>query len=223
MSAYFTAYTLEPLESAWIMLFDTDVNDTLIFNSTPSYISKTDFKGDFYFTNLKEKDYKMFSITGGDFIYDKEEKIAFLDSVVNAKKDSIISLFAFKPIDIMEKENVDTVLLETEPILLDSINQKKDNPSGSLQILTISPPCIFQLLQNDDIKIEAAFNNSPYLFNKINPGQYKLKYIIDANQDSVWNTGSWENKIQPEKVLNYLSEIMIRSNWDLEIDWIILE
>ena len=50
-----------------------------------------------------------------------------------------------------------------------------------------------------------------------------LKYIIDINKDSFWSTGNWEKRIQPEKALNYPSEIMIRSNWDLELDWTNLE
>ena len=37
--------------------------------------------------------------------------------------------------------------------------------------------------------------------------------------DGIWNCGNWETKTQPEKVINYKTEITIRSNWDLELDW----
>lgn len=217
------AYTLEPLERFWVMLFSENVHDTVIFNSTPSYIARTNFKGDFYFTNLNEQDYKVVSVAEGDFVYDKEEKIAFLDSMVNAQQDSIISLFAFKPIDKTPLSNIDTLMLNSDSIFLDSTIQSEANSLASLQINTNSPPGIFQLLQNDSVKIEASFNNEPYRFEKIPPGAYKLKYIFDVNKDGLWNTGIWEMKIQPEKVVNYPSEVTIRSNWDLQLDWSILE
>tara|TARA_B100001250_G_scaffold7461_1_gene6286 strand:+ start:846 stop:1919 length:1074 start_codon:yes stop_codon:yes gene_type:complete len=218
------AYTLRPLENTWIMLFNSDVNDTVIFNSMPEYISKTDTKGFFYFPNLKDKYYKIVAVTEDDFTYDKEEKIAFLDSVVNAKTDSFISLFAFDPLDTIHQGLIDTIPLKIDSIILDSTPQKEDIPSGSLQIIfTEEHPCIFQLIQNDKVKIEASFNKFPYLFDNIPPGNYALKYIIDSNKDSLWSTGNWEKRMQPEKTLNYPSEIMIRSNWDLELDWTNLE
>lgn len=218
------AYTLSPIENTWVMLFNSDVNDTIIFNSIPEYISKTNTKGGFYFPNLKDKDYKIAAVTDDDFMYDKEEKIAFLDSVVNAKTDSFISLFAFDPLEGIRQGLIDTIPLKTDSIPLDSTLQKEGIPSGSLQIIFPEErPCIFQLIQNDKVKIEASFNKFPYLFDNIPPGNYVLKYIIDINKDSLWSTGNWEKRIQPEKVLNYPSEIMIRSNWDLELDWTNLE
>ena len=44
-------------------------------------------------------------------------------------------------------------------------------------------------------------------------------YINDQNNDGKWNTGSWDNKLQAERTINYPSEITIRSNWDLELEW----
>jgi hypothetical protein len=67
------------------------------------------------------------------------------------------------------------------------------------------------------------FNKKPYLIDEIVPGTYHLRYITDNNRDSIWNTGNWERRIQPEKAVNYYSEITIRSNWDLELEWIIVE
>ena len=36
------AYTLNILDNIWVMLFNEDTKDSLIFNSIPDYISKTD-------------------------------------------------------------------------------------------------------------------------------------------------------------------------------------
>ena len=211
------AYTLKPLENAWVMLFNEDEHDTLIFKETPNYISKTNKNGIFHFPNLKNKDYKIVALTGFDFIYNKEEKIAFIDSLVNPKRDSTISLLAFDPIN--EDSKIDSIALKS-----DSITDKSIEYNGKLEIITNkNSSCIVQLLQNEKVINETYFSTKPYLIEAIIPGKYQLKYISDSNQDSIWNTGIWDRKIQPERVANYPSEITIRSNWDLQLEWIIQE
>ena len=74
-----------------------------------------------------------------------------------------------------------------------------------------------------EFRKEFSFTNPPYILDELIAGKYQLKYIIDLNEDSNWTTGSWEKKIQAEKVYNYSSEITIRSNWDLELEWLILD
>jgi len=78
-------------------------------------------------------------------------------------------------------------------------------------------------LQNKKVISEFVFSKKPYALLDIIPGKYQLKYIADSNGDGIWNTGNWENKMPPEKVTNYQTEITIRSNWDLELEWIIEE
>jgi hypothetical protein len=222
------AYSLEPIENAWIMLFDANVNDTLIFNSTPNYISKTDKKGMYHFTNLKAENYNIVALTDFDFIYNEEEKIAFSDSTINAEKDSFISLFGFNPIIKIDSTLTDTTTLTTDSLVADTLLKDtlivEDIPNGKLEIINDqNSACIIQLLQNDKVVKELAFTEKPFLINNIVAGKYNLKYIFDNNQDSIWNTGNWEQKLQAEKVINYPSEITIRSNWDLELEWLIQE
>ncbi len=220
------AYTLSPLENAWIMIFNEDINDTMIFKETPNYIARTDKKGFFNFPNLKDINYKVVALTGFDYIYNKEEKIAFFNTLVNAKTDSFISLFAFDPIIAIDSTITTSIGLEADSIELpiDSISVTEEAPEGQLEVITNKyTNCIFQLLQSDKVITEIYFAKNPYLIDSIKPGDYQLKYIADSNQDSIWNTGSWDKKTQPEEVHNYPSEITIRSNWDLELEWIIEE
>ena len=215
------AYTLASVSNAWIMLFEENRDDTVIFKSSPFYVSKTNKNGDFYFSNLKAKNYKLAALTGNNFIYDLDEEIAFFDRKINVVKDSFISLFSFDPqvkidTNIMGSTAFDSLALTS--VIDDSI------PTGRLEIiLNKETPCIFQLLQKEKIIKEFYFSQKPYILNEIIAGSYLLKYIQDNNQDSVWTTGSWDLKNQPEKVFNYPSEIIVRSNWDLEIEWIIEE
>ena len=105
---------------------------------------------------------------------------------------------------------------------IDSIIKEKELPAGKLKIICpTNNNSIFQLLQNEKVIIDTCFSEKPYIINEIVPGNYQLKYIADKNQDRIWNTGNWKKRSLPEKVINYPSEIIIRSNWDLELEWII--
>jgi len=213
------AYTLEVVENAWIMLFDKSINDSIIFKGTPNYIAKTDKDGNFHFPNLNTNDYKIVALTNFDFIYNEGEQIAFSDQLINAEQDSFISLLAFDPIVIVDSIVPDTLSAltdssKTDSVLVESITY------GKLEILTpTNSPCVFQLLQNKKVISEFVFAAKPYAILDIIPGKYQLKYIADSNKDGVWNTGNWERETQAEKVINYLNEITIRSNWDLELEW----
>ena len=51
------------------------------------------------------------------------------------------------------------------------------------------------------------------------PKEFILKIIIDKNFNGKWDTGEYIEKIQPEEVLYYDEKILVRSNWDIEINF----
>jgi hypothetical protein len=213
------AYTLNAVENAWIMLFVNNRVDSIIFKEKPNYIAKTNKNGDFHFPNLKSKNYTIVSLTDFDFIYNEEEKIAFLNTTVNAKRDSFISLLSFDPIITIDSIIKDSTLTELDSTTTDSL-VVEEIKYGKLTI--ISPEnkqCIFQLFQNNKVISEFIFTEQPFLLTHITPGKYQIKYIADSNRDGKWTTGSWEKRAQAEQVINYPSEITIRSNWNLELEW----
>ena len=220
------AYTLSVLKNSWVMLFNEDVCDSLIFKKTPNYIAKTDKNGIFHFPNLKDRNYKIVAVTDFDFIYSKKEKIAFADSLINPKNDSFISLYAFDPIPKTDSTSNMNKKLEgataSTCLVLDSIIEKEKIANAKLEIITNKEsPCFFQLIKEEEVISEFYFAEKPYLITGIVAGDYHIKYFADNNNDSIWNTGNWEMRIQPEKVVKYTNEITIRSNWDLELKWII--
>tara|TARA_B110000444_G_scaffold108785_1_gene102696 strand:+ start:233 stop:1270 length:1038 start_codon:yes stop_codon:yes gene_type:complete len=222
------AYTLEQIENTWVMLFEENKNDSVIFKENPNYIAKTDKEGNFHFPNLKDKNYKVVSLTEFDFIYNEGESIAYLDSCINAETDSFFYLFSFNPIIEIDSANSDTNRIKNnrlsdDSLLIDTLT-KAEITYGKLEVISSSiTPCIFQLLQNKKVVKEFSFTNPPYILDKLIAGKYQLKYISDLNEDRKWTTGSWANKVQAEKAQNYPSEITIRSNWDLELEWLIVE
>ena len=213
------AYTLNAVENAWIMLFVNSRVDSIIFKEKPNYIAKTNKNGDFHFPNLNSKNYTIVSLTDFDFICNEKEKIAFLNTEVNAERDSFISLLSFDPIIVIDSIIKDSTLAEVDGTTIDSL-VVEEIKYGNLTIISAeNKQCIFQLFQNDKVISEFTFTEQPFLLTDITPGKYQIKYIADSNRDGKWTTGSWEKKTQAEQVINYPSEITIRSNWDLELEW----
>jgi hypothetical protein len=55
------------------------------------------------------------------------------------------------------------------------------------------------------------------------PQPYKLKVILDKNGNGKWDPGNYLKKQQPEKVIYNTEAVNIRSNWDLDLEWNIIE
>jgi hypothetical protein len=58
-------------------------------------------------------------------------------------------------------------------------------------------------------------------FEYLLPGKYKICLIYDTNDNGTWDTGSYAEKRQPEKVIYYPDLINTRANWDVELNWTI--
>jgi hypothetical protein len=81
---------------------------------------------------------------------------------------------------------------------------------------------IVQLLnERDEIVSEDMYNNrlENLNYNFLHPGKYRVKLIEDTNHNGRWDTGNYLKNVQPEKVIFNPESIMIRSNWDAEIEW----
>lgn len=51
------------------------------------------------------------------------------------------------------------------------------------------------------------------------PAIYRLRLIIDENGNRKWDTGNYQGKRQPEKVMYHSQKITVRANWDIEMEW----
>jgi hypothetical protein len=61
--------------------------------------------------------------------------------------------------------------------------------------------------------------NGSVLFDYLMPEKYRLKVIYDKNSNGKWDTGSYQDKVQPERVLYYNEVVKVRSNWEAEYSW----
>lgn len=51
------------------------------------------------------------------------------------------------------------------------------------------------------------------------PGDYYLRAIVDANGNGKWDTGNFDEKLQPEEVYYYHEKVTCREKWDVTRDW----
>lgn len=83
------------------------------------------------------------------------------------------------------------------------------------------PQLIVQLMnQRDDVLREILITKAGRIaFNNLRPAKYKLRAVIDSNQNGRWDTGNITQRLQPERIILYNKELDVRSNWDIEESW----
>ena len=92
---------------------------------------------------------------------------------------------------------------------------------GNLRINMVGDvqyPVIMQLTNQDGKTKREIIADQPVIFefNNIEPGEYLIRLIFDSNGNQIWDTGSYLENIQPERVIYYPQSIEVRANWELE-------
>lgn len=82
-----------------------------------------------------------------------------------------------------------------------------------------------QLVNDNDVVFaeKPVMTDGSVKFDFVRPGTYKLKIIVDLNNNGKWDTGNYMRKLQPEKVFYDPSSIQVKANWDMELEWTIEE
>jgi len=205
------SFTNQFEENHWVLLYPFMTSDSSVFNSKPLYLSKTKLNGIAEFNNINGGSYKLVSISGDDYFYHEDELISFSDSLIEAGKDTLINLYCFNPLQITDT--------------LESYTDTTSQTRGSLMLNTnISGNIIVQLINGNKVVLEEYFYNTNLLkLKNISTGVYDIRLFFDRNNNLFWDSGSFTERYQPEKMYYYPEKITIRENWDLELEWIIEE
>jgi len=78
---------------------------------------------------------------------------------------------------------------------------------------------LLQLLSSDEKIVNYQFsitNNQDINLENVIPGIYKVKYVYDANNNGIWDTGDINANKQPEKVKYLDQTLTLKAYWDLE-------
>lgn len=81
-------------------------------------------------------------------------------------------------------------------------------------------PLIVELLSDDNELLKQVYlseSETTLSFKNLLSGQYKVRYIIDANKDGRFTSGRIEELRQPEQIINYSQAIQLKPNWVTEL------
>jgi uncharacterized protein (DUF2141 family) len=158
----------------------------------------------------KVKFYKDTNIIEDGF-YIKDNKIMF-DGPLEAAEDYKLILDEGAGVSIYDSlSNADTILFAT----------RRAEYYGALKIdLTTEKSGFIELVTDKGDVVYRGIKSSTYLIKHLAPGSYSLRFVIDENSNGVWDTGDVLTRKQPERVSYMEDPVVIRSNWDVEIEWI---
>lgn len=89
-----------------------------------------------------------------------------------------------------------------------------------INITGVEPPAFVELLNSSDVPVRKAFlKDGGVLFMDLKPAKYYARIILDLNENGVWDTGNYAEKLQPEEVFYYPKEFDIKQNWQVEEYW----
>lgn len=86
-----------------------------------------------------------------------------------------------------------------------------------LTVTNLHGASFIQLLKNTDkeevVQQIAVDADGEIEFPYLNPDKYKIKLVIDQNQNGKWDTGDIENGIQPERVVYFPKILKLKANF----------
>jgi hypothetical protein len=110
--------------------------------------------------------------------------------------------------------------------LLFTANTKPLSDYGtiSLQLQNVKQyPVIVQLLTEkfEIVNEQLLKEEATVYFDYIDPGNYFIRLVIDANANNRWDTGNFLQRLQPEDIVYYPKMIEVLANWSLNETFIL--
>lgn len=76
-----------------------------------------------------------------------------------------------------------------------------------------------QLIKGKEVVMEEE-NGTTFSFSGVEPGEYRIRILVDDNKNGEWDPGNVKNQIEPESVIFYQRSegnevITVRANWEV--------
>lgn len=68
--------------------------------------------------------------------------------------------------------------------------------------------------EGEEVRVVRTNGEEKITLQKLLPGNYTFQIVIDENNNGFWDTGNFQNRIQPEKVHFYSEPLRLRPNWE---------
>lgn len=141
----------------------------------------------------------------------KEYNLAEVFFTKNEDQSYLIEVFPGALTDFFEMSN-DTLQF--------SVNTRLESDYGTLNLTLVNVnrfPIIVQMMDSKYNIVGEKYlsENKPVFFDALSPDKYFLRIIYDDNENGRWDTGSFLNRLEPEKIVYYPTQIEVRANWGL--------
>jgi hypothetical protein len=128
----------------------------------------------------------------------------------NAKDSVVVSL---------PKSSV--LSIENDTLAASTYKHKILDPSdyGVLRGTVLNPngkKFFIELLDKEFKKVVKRADTTPFVFKNVKPDSYRLRLILDENNNGKWDPGDYSRKKQPEKILVFPVELIIKANFEYE-------
>ncbi|NDV57415.1 Ig-like domain-containing protein [Bacteroides sp. 519] len=100
------------------------------------------------------------------------------------------------------------------------VKSMEDYGAIMFNITGAGPNAFVELLDTSDKvirKVKVTNNQADFYF--LPAGKYAARLIEDTNGNGVWDTGNYEQKLQPEMVYYYWQVLELKVRFELEQDW----
>ena len=84
------------------------------------------------------------------------------------------------------------------------------------QIITKEPHYILEMIDEQKTVVRRLRDVNTYTFKNLKPGKYRLRLIIDTNNNNKWDTGRYEMRIPAEPIVYLPETLLIKQNFELD-------
>ena len=100
---------------------------------------------------------------------------------------------------------------------------RKQSEYGSIRLrfpnLDLSKNPVLQIVQNGAVITSHVFRSRDYYVKLYIPGEYDLRILYDDNKNGKWDRGQFfGTRKQPERVVPITRKLIVKANWDAEVD-----
>lgn len=100
-------------------------------------------------------------------------------------------------------------------------NKRNSKEFGILNVKIdgYSEPIVVEMLFKNAVLNKRIVTESTTLrFEQLEPGEYTFRIIADRNGNGQWDTGNFEEKIQPEEIHLFSTPAKVRANWEIDLE-----
>lgn len=101
------------------------------------------------------------------------------------------------------------------------IRPEKEFGTLNLDLQHYQEPIILEVVRNNVVERQLRLSNpGNERIDLLEPGDYTFRIVRDRNNNGLWDTGDFSEKIQPEEILFFTQPTKVRANWEISAELI---